>query len=188
MTFKAKTRKGAYVHVQGWALSCGLVLHRSLPYTPFGIKDDAWTVSDPVTGCFVANGASMSEAVLRTRGIQALYGDAFTRVMALKRVSVTAEGTRSGTVHCPPVHPHWSTLIPDWPTCFWEKMELAPRSSRLGLRGKAKDGTVIEDMHWASDLSGEDQPPFQGWFVPNTPGRGFVQVLPVSWQPMEARP
>lgn len=188
MTFKAKTRNGGLVRVQGWALSCGLVLHRSLPHIKFGLRDSGWTVSDPVTGCFVAHGESMPMAVWLLRGIQAKYGDAFTRVMALKRVSVTAEGTMSGATHCPPVHPHWSTLIPDWPACFWEKMELAPRSHLLMLRGKAKDGTVIEDMHWASDLSGEEQPPFQGWFVPNTAGRGFVQVQPIAWQPTVARP
>lgn len=35
--------------------------------------------------------------------------------------------------------------------------------------------------HWASDLSGDEQPPFQGWFTAS--GRGFIQISqPMFWR------
>lgn len=51
-----------------------------------------------------------------------------------------------------------------------------------------RDGTVHEDAHWASDLSGEDQPPFEGWFRPvkDSDGRTSYYAYigePVAWRP-----
>ncbi len=37
--------------------------------------------------------------------------------------------------------------------------------------------------HWASDLSGEEQPPFQGWFYNN--GSAFTPVTPLAWAPLD---
>jgi hypothetical protein len=38
--------------------------------------------------------------------------------------------------------------------------------------------------HWAQDLSGEEQPPFRGWFYDT--GYGFVEVTPTPthWRPL----
>lgn len=37
--------------------------------------------------------------------------------------------------------------------------------------------------HWACDLSGEEQPPFRGWFRDNGSGRGYVQIAqPQFWK------
>jgi hypothetical protein len=54
------------------------------------------------------------------------------------------------------------------------------------VQGKLADGTTVEDMHFAKDLSGEDQPPFNGWFVPFRSGHGYYEVTPVAWKPQEA--
>jgi len=47
------------------------------------------------------------------------------------------------------------------------------------------DGTIHEKAHWACDLSGEEQPPFRGWFIPRNPRHyGFVGIdEPVGWMP-----
>lgn len=85
-----------------------------------------------------------------------------------------------------PRAPHWSRAI-DWRAGRWDPMTNAPRGSGLEVRGRDKDGGILEPMHWASDLSGEEQPAFQGWFVP-CPGGGYSQVHPVEWQPLRATP
>lgn len=43
--------------------------------------------------------------------------------------------------------------------------------------------------HWAEDLSGEEQPPFRGWFYANG-DYGFAQISPDPefWQPLFAIP
>lgn len=45
----------------------------------------------------------------------------------------------------------------------WFDMETAPMNATWVLVLQA-DGTEIE-AHWAQDLSGEEQPPFRGWYV-----------------------
>jgi hypothetical protein len=42
--------------------------------------------------------------------------------------------------------------------------------------------------HWASDTSGDEQPPFQGWFY--WTGHGFAQtpMEPTHWMPLPAPP
>jgi len=52
------------------------------------------------------------------------------------------------------------------------------------VRGKLASGEIVEDMHFAKDLTGEDQPPFSGWFVPFKNGKGYQEVTPVAWMPM----
>jgi len=52
------------------------------------------------------------------------------------------------------------------------------------------DGIIHKDAHWASDLSGEEQPPFEGWFVPVKDQSGrilyYMEIRePVSWKPKE---
>lgn len=47
-------------------------------------------------------------------------------------------------------------------------------------------GEIVKDAHWAQDLSGEEQPPFIGWFIPDGTGRGYREVRgePRAWAPM----
>lgn len=62
----------------------------------------------------------------------------------------------------------------------WQPIKTAPRNASWVdvLMG---DGTV-QRAHWASDLSGEDQPPFEGWFVNR--GTYFEGIPePVAWRP-----
>lgn len=85
-----------------------------------------------------------------------------------------------------PRHPHWSVSC-EWRPGRWDPMSNAPASTRE-IRGRDASGKLLEPMHFACDLSGEEQPAFQGWFVPSTGGRGFYQVRPVEWQPLSALP
>lgn len=65
----------------------------------------------------------------------------------------------------------------------WHPIATAPKRARH-LRVKMVSGKVYDDAHWASDLSGEEQPPFQGWFVPagTFHGAGFNQIdEPTHW-------
>lgn len=82
---------------------------------------------------------------------------------------------------------HWSDDV-DWRPGRWDDMSTAPKDC-TNVRGRTADGKVLEPMHYAFDHSGEDQPYFDGWFVPYTdPGAGFYQVRPVAWQPLRALP
>ena len=60
----------------------------------------------------------------------------------------------------------------------WSEMSVAPKTTER-IEVELKDGSIVE-AHWASDLSGEEQPPFQGWFVER--GDGFSQVFPIHWR------
>ncbi|MFA4971809.1 MAG: FYVE zinc finger domain-containing protein [bacterium] len=70
----------------------------------------------------------------------------------------------------------------------WNPMATAPRTAQ-NVRVMMSDGTVHEEAHWASDKSGEDQPPFEGWFVAvRSEETGAVVAYrgipdPVGWQP-----
>lgn len=44
---------------------------------------------------------------------------------------------------------------------------------------RRKDGREVE-AHYACDLSGENQPPFEGWFERR--GTYFSAVEPVAWR------
>lgn len=61
----------------------------------------------------------------------------------------------------------------------WLPIATGPQNATWVLV-KMADGDVRR-AHWASDLSGSEQPPFQGWFV-KRPG-GFESIDPVAWMP-----
>ena len=62
-------------------------------------------------------------------------------------------------------------------------MESAPKNCTL-VEVKLPDLTVVE-AHWASNLSGEEQPAFEGWFVRDG-GCGYVGVPnPILWRPLQ---
>lgn len=85
-----------------------------------------------------------------------------------------------------PARPHWSVSC-EWRPGRWDPMSNAPASTRE-IRGRDARGNLLEPMHFACAMSGEDLPSFCGWFMPNTSGRGFHQVSPVEWQPVTASP
>lgn len=64
----------------------------------------------------------------------------------------------------------------------WQPIETAPKdASELLLRVPGERGRFRAVVgHWASDLSGEEQPPFRGWFY-NT-GYGFAEISPTPTQ------
>lgn len=61
-------------------------------------------------------------------------------------------------------------------------MDSAPlRATRVKVI--LRDGKTYSDAHFAIDLSGEEQPPFIGWFIPG--GQGFVSITtPIGWRPI----
>lgn len=70
----------------------------------------------------------------------------------------------------------------------WQPIKTAPKDA-TEMRVLMRDGTVYERAHWASDLSGEDQPPFQGWFIPSQNASGFREIEePTHWRPLPAPP
>jgi hypothetical protein len=91
------------------------------------------------------------------------------------------------TLHNPPEHPHWSEGI-DWPADRWDPMVNAPRAGYpiLHVRGREKDGRIVEPIHFAESDGDGLQPPFIGWFRPNSESSGFHEVSPVEWQPLRA--
>jgi hypothetical protein len=66
-------------------------------------------------------------------------------------------------------------------------MATAPKNAR-DVRVKLAGGRVVERAHWASDLTGEEQPAFQGWFEPIKDSNGaflhYAEVQPVFWMPV----
>ena len=72
----------------------------------------------------------------------------------------------------------------------WQSIETAPRNaSNVILRVPCKrlhpdHREVI--AHWAEDMSGEEQPPYKGWFYDD--GRDFSAVTPepTHWRPFPA--
>jgi hypothetical protein len=64
-------------------------------------------------------------------------------------------------------------------------MSDAPRGRTV--RVKLESGEIL-DAHFAQDLSGEEQPPFQGWFKLRSkkhPEYGYVQIdCPIAWKPI----
>jgi hypothetical protein len=61
----------------------------------------------------------------------------------------------------------------------WREMGSAPRDATT-LEVLMHDRTT-RIAHWAQDLSGEDQPPFRGWF--EKCGAGFSQIEdPIAWR------
>jgi hypothetical protein len=62
----------------------------------------------------------------------------------------------------------------------WRSMKTAPHNASW-VDVKMPDGTV-QRAHWASDLSGDDQPPFEGWFKNCGTYYGVIPD-PVAWRP-----
>ncbi len=68
----------------------------------------------------------------------------------------------------------------------WNPIATAPKTA-TSIRVRMKDGTIHEDAHWASDLSGEEQPAFCGWFIPVKNAKGETLYFagieePIEWQ------
>lgn len=91
------------------------------------------------------------------------------------------------TLHNPPAHPHWSEAV-EWRHDRWDPMVNAPRAGWpiLDVRGRTAEGRVIEPIHYACGDGDGMMPPYDGWFAPDTGGRGFHEVSPVEWQPLRA--
>jgi hypothetical protein len=82
-------------------------------------------------------------------------------------------------------HPHWSETI-EWRDGRWDAMSSAPTAGKImEVRGRSENGNIFEPMHYAYG-GGDEQPAFRGWFIPA--GGGYMQVLPVEWQPLRAKP
>jgi hypothetical protein len=92
-------------------------------------------------------------------------------------------------LHNLPDHPHWSEGI-EWRDGRWDSMSSAPTAGYpvLHVRGRDEHGAVIEDMHYAYGDGDGLMPAFRGWFKPDVGGRGYVEVRPVEWQPLHAKP
>jgi hypothetical protein len=91
--FRCGIRGSGTVDVKGWELECGAVLHRTL-FSGRKFRssyDDAWTVSDPVTGGAMARGDSLAQAVRSYRELVRRHGDAWTTVLAEKRKAFIAD-------------------------------------------------------------------------------------------------
>lgn len=62
----------------------------------------------------------------------------------------------------------------------WKPIATAPRNATK-VEVRMSDGTIYKDAHWACDLSGDEQPPFKGWFIPG--GDGFIGIPePEAWR------
>lgn len=84
---------------------------------------------------------------------------------------VAKDTLRGGNFEHPPIPGQW----------YLEK--LAPKNA-TEVKVKMFDGTVHEKAHWASDLSGESQPAFRGWFIPWDDG--YTQIdTPEFWSPLK---
>jgi hypothetical protein len=82
------------------------------------------------------------------------------------------------------IRPQSFTVILPSTAVLWQPMSTAPRNA-TDIRVKLKSGMVYERAHWASDLSGEEQPPFEGWFVERGDKSGFESIPePVAWMPV----
>jgi hypothetical protein len=71
----------------------------------------------------------------------------------------------------------------------WRPIETAPKDgTKLLLTNDRHPQCLMIVGHWAQDLSGEEQPPFQGWF--HWSGCGFAQLPdePTHWQPLPNPP
>jgi hypothetical protein len=74
-------------------------------------------------------------------------------------------------------------LDPAWEQDGWLPMWAAAKKSQPVIHALTEDGTIHWPVHWAQDLSGEEQPPFSGWFS-LSPSGSFVEVEKVkAWRP-----
>ncbi len=63
----------------------------------------------------------------------------------------------------------------------WSDMSCAPKDSTW-IEVETTGGNIVR-AHWASDMSGEEQPPFEGWFVKR--GDTFYQIQPIHWRALK---
>lgn len=64
-------------------------------------------------------------------------------------------------------------------------MDTAPKDATeilLSVEGAGSPAWIV--AHWAQDLSGEEQPPFRGWFRRNAYGFREVGTTPLGWLPL----
>ncbi len=66
----------------------------------------------------------------------------------------------------------------------WHSMTTAPKGGLVEVILLLKDGKEVTG-HWASDLSGEDQPAFEGWFK-RVSQYSCMEVNPVGWKPVQS--
>ena len=67
----------------------------------------------------------------------------------------------------------------------FEPIETAPKNATW-VKVFVEDGQE-HVAHYASDLSGSEQPPYRGWFVRARFGNGYRQIPePVGWRPLTA--
>lgn len=71
----------------------------------------------------------------------------------------------------------------------WQTIESAPQNATW-VEVKLADGSMCR-AHWACDLSGEEQPPFRGWFeeIKDSTGKHlcYRQIdNPTHWRPTDA--
>lgn len=64
------------------------------------------------------------------------------------------------------------------PYNVWLPMNTAPINGTIFM-ARLKDGTIYKECHWASDLSGEYQAPFEGWFIAS--GNSYTEIDPIEW-------
>ena len=65
----------------------------------------------------------------------------------------------------------------------WQPIATAPKDCTWFV---GKKGNIEHRTHWASDLSGSEQPMFQGFFYQVTPKYGqsyFQEWSPTHWKP-----
>lgn len=75
----------------------------------------------------------------------------------------------------------WKTMDRAPKDCTWieVKSDLEPRRKFVPTK------TKVYVAHWAQDLSGEEQPPFSGWFEGSPFAGGYSGVPdPYCWRPL----
>ncbi len=71
----------------------------------------------------------------------------------------------------------------------WKTMESAPKDAREVLVLVERNGIrFVMVAHWASDLSGEEQPAFRGWFYNTGYGYNALPADPKMWHPLPELP
>jgi len=81
----------------------------------------------------------------------------------------------NGCISKYPVPTNNQLWFPGW----WVPMEFAPVGPHLDGLLKSDE---IKDIHFAQDLSGEEQPVFSGWFAPYGSCDGYYAVAPLAWR------
>jgi len=62
----------------------------------------------------------------------------------------------------------------------WKSIDEAPKGEIVEVM--LPDEKTIVEAHWASDLSGEEQPPFEGWFT-KCGEKSYSQIKkPIAWR------